>query len=75
MPNPSRWGRGRGNVNVTCPEWVLDALRDIWKKKDYRSEADAALECIVRVLLEEGYEPPSEVVYPLSSVGGFKRRR
>jgi hypothetical protein len=62
-------------VNVTCPEWVLDSLKIIRKDKDYRSEADAALECIVRTLLEEGYEPPPEVMYPLGTVSGFKRRK
>lgn len=60
MPSPSRWGLATRAINISAPDWVWRCMNDVWKKQDYRSISDAALEFIVRRLHEEGYPIPDE---------------
>lgn len=73
MPPPSRWGPARRAVNISVPDWIYDALDDLRRKRDYRSVAEATLECVVAKLLMDGVEPPEELV-PLVNIERRKKR-
>ena len=73
MPLPSHWGVARHGINVSAPDWVYDAVDVYRKKRDYRSVGETALELIVARLLEEGVEPPSDLIPARRSDTGRRR--
>lgn len=58
MPKPSRWGVAKAQITVKCPQWIYDAVEDLYRKHDFPTVSMTALELLAEAVIERGYPEP-----------------
>ena len=60
MPTTSRWGARAGQINLSCPRWLLDAIGEIRWVEHHETLSACALALVLEALEARGIHDPTE---------------